>query len=123
MRFVLMGRPQLESDKKLSKRFIFRLSEAELQALIAAAEICGKTAGALVREKLFKGKFPKAASPKLDVTHYAELKRIGVNLNQLSRLCHTGRMPKELLGLLSRLEQRLETTIAKLIYDSHSEDR
>lgn len=122
LRFALMARPQLDAEKKLSKRFIFRLSEAELQKINAAAGACGKTAGSIVREKLFKGKFPKPTPPKLDIAHYAELKRIGVNLNQLTSLCHSGRLPEQLLGLLLRLEQRLESTIAKLIYDSRSEN-
>jgi hypothetical protein len=118
-----MARPRLSEDIKLSKRFTFRLSEAELLRINGAAEICGKSPGTLAREKLFKGRFPKARKPKLDSQHYTELKKIGVNLNQLTKLCHTGRIPNQLLGVLMRLEQRLDLTVAKLVYDSHSKDR
>jgi len=37
-----MGRPKMERDKKLSQRFIFRLTEDEQKRLNKAAEACGK---------------------------------------------------------------------------------
>jgi hypothetical protein len=118
-----MARLRLTENIKLSKRFTFRLTEAELKRINGTAEICGKAPGTIAREKLFNGRFPEARKPKLNIQHYTELINIGVNLNQLTKLCHTGRMPNQLLGVLMRLEQRLDLTVAKLVYDSHSKDR
>jgi hypothetical protein len=38
-----------------------------------------------VRLKLFKGKFPEPKTAKLDLHIFLELRKIGVNLNQLTK--------------------------------------
>ena len=88
-----MGRPKVEKDKKLSRRFIFRLTEDELSRLTKAGETCGKAPGPLVRQKLFKGRFPEAKTAKLDLNTFLELRKIGVNLNQLARQVNAGIVP------------------------------
>jgi hypothetical protein len=118
-----MGRPKLEQEKKLSKWFIFRLTEDELKRIHDAAETCGKSPGPLVRAKLFKGRFPNAKTPKLDLYTYAELKKIGINLNQLTKKVNSGLLPVGILSVLMKLMQLQETIIAKLLYDRNAENR
>jgi hypothetical protein len=118
-----MARPKLTPEEKLSKRIIFRLTEDEWLTLIELGRTCGKAPGTLVREKLFTGKYPKPKTAKLDLYTYTELKKIGVNLNQLTRKVYTGFLPKELLGLLMKLLKQQETIISLLVYDSQSKDR
>ena len=118
-----MGRPKLERDKKLSRRFIFRLSEDELTMLNKAAEACGQASGTIVRAKLFRGKFPEAKTARLDLQTFIELKKIGVNLNQLTRKVNSGFLPPGLLSVLMKLKQQQETIIIKLIHDIRSENR
>ena len=118
-----MARPRVDKEKKLSRRFIFRLTEDELARIITAAQTCGLPAGTLVRVKLFKGKFPQARTPRLDVQVYTELKRSGVNLNQLTRKVNSGQLPMELLSVLFKLQRQQETIIAILTYDSQPKDR
>ena len=113
-----MGRPKIESDKKLSRRFIFRLNEDELGRLHKASEACGKAPGTLVREKLFKGKFPEAKTAKLDVYTYTELKRIGNNLNQLTKHANSRIVPLGLHQMLLKLLQQQEIILKLLLHDS-----
>ncbi|WCT13495.1 plasmid mobilization protein [Mucilaginibacter jinjuensis] len=118
-----MSRPRLEEDKKLSERFIFRLSKDELNRINKAAENCGKQPGPLVREKLFKGKFPEAKAAKLDLFTYTELKRIGNNLNQLTKLAHSRIVPIGLQQLLLKLLQQQEIILKLLLHDRRPENR
>jgi hypothetical protein len=118
-----MGRPKLDADKKLSRRFIFRISEDELVRLHKAAETCGQAPGTIVRLKLFKGRFPEPKTAKLDREVFLELRRIGVNLNQLTRRANAGLLPVGLSTVLAILSQQQEKIIKLLIHDSQSAHR
>jgi hypothetical protein len=118
-----MARPRAEKEKKLSVRFIFRMTEDERSHLVKYSKICGKAPSTLAREKLFSGTFPEPKTPKIDLNTYLELKKIGVNLNQLTRLANAGKISASFLGVIMKLMKQQETIIAKLIYDSQSENR
>ena len=118
-----MARPKVPLTELRSVKFTIRLTTTEEQKLVHYGKVCGKAPTILAREKIFKGRFPQPKMAKLDLQYYLELKKIGVNLNQLTHLVNGGRLPRELLALLIRLDQRLEFTINKLVYDSHSENR
>ncbi len=118
-----MGRPQLAKESKRSKRLIFRLTEDELKRLLQLAEICGKTPSELIREKLFTGRFPQAKTAKLDLQTYTELKKIGVNINQLAWKVNSGFLPFSLLGMLNKLKEQQQLIIVKITHDSQSENR
>lgn len=118
-----MARPKVPEAERRSAKFTMMLTPGELAKLVQLGEVCNKPPGTLAREKIFKGKFPAARIPKIDVHYYTELQKIGNNLNQLTRLANSGKIPRELLGLLLKLQQRLDLTINKIIYDSQSSDR
>jgi hypothetical protein len=118
-----MARPKVPSTELRSVKFTIRLTKTEQEQLVQLGEICGKAPTTLAREKIFRGRFPQPKIAKLDLNYYLELKKIGVNLNQLTRLANGGRLPRELLSLLMKLDKRLELTIDKIVYDSHSENR
>jgi len=118
-----MGRPQLAKETKRSKRLIFRLTESELQQLLQLAEICGKSPSEFIRKKLFTGRFPQAKTAKLDLQTYTELKKIGVNINQLAWKVNSGFLPFSLMSMLNKLKEQQQLIIVKLTYDSHSENR
>lgn len=118
-----MSRPRLKEDEKLSERFIFRLTKNELALIIKVAETCGKSPGALVREKMFKGKFPEPKRASLDLYTYTELKRIGNNLNQLARLANSRIVPLGLQPLLTKLLQQQEIIFKLLLHDRQPESR
>jgi hypothetical protein len=118
-----MGRPQKVSEEKRSEKITFRLTRVEKNDLKNAAGVCGVSTGNLIREKLLKGKFPKARMPKTDVAVYAELKKIGTNVNMLSKLVNAGKVPISMLTILEKLKAQQDKIIRILIDDSHSENR
>jgi len=119
-----MGRPRSTREKLRDINFTLRLTGGELKAIDQAAAICGKAAGQLIRCKLFTGKFPQAKTARLELRTYVELKKIGVNLNQLTKLAHTGRIDMNLIKILMQLLRQQEIIIAQILYnDSQSKDR
>jgi hypothetical protein len=91
--------------------------------LVQLAETCGVTLSTLIREKLLNGRFPVARTPKLDLLTYTELKKIGVNINQLAWKVNSGFLPFNLLAMLNKLKEQQQLIIFKLTHDSQSENR
>jgi hypothetical protein len=118
-----MARPRLNEDKKLSKRFIFRLTENELKLLHGVAAMSGKKPAIVVREKLFTGKYPQPKMPRIDLQTYLELKKIGVNLNQMAKKANSNMLPYGTGKQLKELLDQQQTLINLLLNDSQSEDR
>ena len=118
-----MGRPKISDDTIRSINFTVRLTESEFKKLEALAAFCGKAPGVLIRDKVFNGRFPDPKRAKIDRDTYYELKKIGVNLNQLTRLANSGRVPAALVGLIMKLQNQQELIINILIHDSGSENR
>ncbi|MGY4537836.1 hypothetical protein ACVW0P_002255 [Mucilaginibacter sp. UYNi724] len=114
-----MSRPRKDKEHKLSKVIVFRLTETEHKKLEAYSESSGKPIGVMVRDKLFTGNFPRQLMPKSDLQLYAELNRIGNNLNQLARRANSGFMYKGhtqlLLDLLNRLLVQQQSIIGHLL--------
>jgi hypothetical protein len=120
-----MARPKTSDTDKLSSRLILRLTDDELKDLQAYSNVCGKSVSEIVRLKITKGRFPSPKSPKLDLQTYTELKKIGVNLNQLTRVVNSGRnvMPMDFYKMIMKMQQHLDLITAKLLYDSHTKNR
>ena len=95
--------------------FTFRLTEEEQKKLFRLSEITGQVPGVLIREKLFKGRFPEPKKAKLDLDTYLELKRIGVNVNQLAKHANAGRMPVGMPTILKQLVAQLNLMIKLLV--------
>jgi hypothetical protein len=88
------------------------------------ADSCGTNPGDLVRSKLFKGHFPNTRLPKIDADTYVELKKIGVNLNQLTRHANSGKLPVGIDKTLAALWRQEEKILRLLLKnDSGSKDR
>jgi len=122
--YQYMARPKVHEESRRAINFTIRLTADEQKRLEKAAEICGKTPAVIVRAKLFKGKFPESKIARVDLNTYLELKKIGVNLNQLVRLANAGRMNYKLVKLLVELWKQQKQIISLLLgHDSHSENR
>jgi len=119
-----MGRPKSDKEKLRNINFTLRLTAGEMKDIEQAAATCGMAASELIRHKLFTGKFPRAKAARLELKTYVELKKIGVNLNQLTRLAHTGRIDINLIKILMQLHRQQQVIIAQILYhDSQSKDR
>ncbi len=110
-----MGKPPLAKEEKRSVNFTFRLTEEEQKKLFRLSEVSGQVPGVLIREKLFKGRFPEPKKAKLDLDTYLELKRIGVNVNQLAKHANSGKLPAGIGITLKQLAQQLDIMIKLLL--------
>ncbi|HEY4325735.1 MAG TPA: plasmid mobilization relaxosome protein MobC [Mucilaginibacter sp.] len=111
-----MSRPKLNTGEVRSVNFTVRLTDDELKRLERLSVVTGRTTSGLIREKLFKGKFPEPKLNRIDLDSFLELKKIGVNLNQLTRLAHTNRIGRDLLITLLQLHQQQEKIFNKFLY-------
>ena len=118
-----MARPKLSTDNRRSINFTVRLTGDELNRLVRLADQYGKAPGTLMRYKFFNSKFPEPKMAKLDLDTYLELKRIGVNLNQLARKANAGVLPTGMLGIITKLLKQQETLIKLLLHDRQPENR
>ncbi|MBD1385420.1 plasmid mobilization relaxosome protein MobC [Mucilaginibacter rigui] len=112
-----MARPKKDREHKLSKTVVFRLTEGELQKLEHWSVMCGQHLAVMIRQKLFTGKYPKTVLPKVTVDLYAELNRIGVNINQLTKQVNAGRLPISLRAVLDAVEKQQQEIIRHLLDD------
>jgi len=104
-----MARPKVSPSEKRSLKITFRVTEKQRQQLLALADSCGTKPGDLVRIKIFKGHFPTTRLAKIDENTYIELRKIGVNLNQLTRHANSGKYPfgiDKILVVLLRQEEK-----------------
>ena len=111
-----MARPKIEEKEKRTVNFTIRLTENELRRLVILSNQLGKAPAVLIREKVFKNRFPLPQASKVDADTFAQIKRIGVNLNQLTRQVNAGRQPAALFPLLNTLLQQQALIIEKLIH-------
>jgi hypothetical protein len=119
-----MARPNITPEQKRSINFTIRLTPDEQRQLEKVAGICGKTPAVVIRNKVFKGKFPEPKLPKIDLNTYLELKKIGGNLNQLAKMANAGFISKHTDQLLMQLLKQQQTIIKEMLgRDSHSENR
>ena len=75
-------------QKFRTKRFEVRLTEEELSLLCKQAEICGKSNSRYVRD-LIRGKTPVEFPPLPYAELLEEVRKLGVNMNQLALKAHS----------------------------------
>jgi hypothetical protein len=100
-------------------RVAFRVSAEELFRLTAKASRAGTTVGGFARGKALAGIVRKKAEPGLaadspfDTASLQEIRRIGVNLNQMMKHCHTFQEPppEDLRPLLADVRRVLNTAL------------
>jgi hypothetical protein len=117
-----MARPKVALSEKRSLKITFRVTEKQRQRLLTLAVACGTKPGDLIRTKLFKGHFPATRLPRIDENIYVELKRIGINLNQLTRHANSGRLPLGIDKTLAALLRQEEKILRILLNDGSGPD-
>lgn len=110
-----MGRPRKEKAERRTINFTIRLTEEEMDRLVLLARQCGKSPAVVIRDKVFKGKFPEPRAAVIDRETFLELKKIGVNLNQLTHKVNSGFLPADLMDLLMSLNHKESILIKNLI--------
>ena len=118
-----MARPIKASDQKRIYRLIVRLNASELKLIEDASKVSGMKPYAFARIKLLTGRFPKSLISAIDLKLYLELKKIGVNINQLTKLANMGKFHPVVKTALLRLVEQQDLIIKILLNDSEPKDR
>ena len=86
-----MARPRLNPAERRTRQINVRVTEAEAAALAEQAGRARLTVAAYLRRRGLRRPVRAAPERRLAAEDRRELNRIGVNLNQMTRLMHSGR--------------------------------
>ena len=107
-----MARPKKSKEERLTKRLEIRLSASDYANLAHASEDSGMTVTDYARQQILNGRVVIKQTRKLDHDVYDQLRRLGTNLNQLTKTSnYKGRISPEILQLCSRIEHFLTQNI------------
>lgn len=103
-----MARPVIPREQQRSHQVRFRLTSAEWRRMTELATEAGLSVPLFMRQAALDGKVVIRRSVGCDAQTFLELRRIGVNLNQLTRAYHiTGEIPSQLWSLCQQIESIL----------------
>ncbi len=111
-----MARPSKQAREKRDHFLTLRLTDEEQHAIAARAANANATPSVFVREAALGANLRVVQPPPtLPFAAIEELRRIGVNLNQLARIANaTGEMPARLDPALEQLQEILGTVMGLL---------
>lgn len=108
-----MARPPKKDDGKLSAVVRFRCTETEKQTIQTAAQKTGQTISEYVRHMALHGNIT-IKQDLVELETAQQLRKIGVNLNQLTKAYNsTGTPPKQLEQTWSKLEQAIDKLLSE----------
>lgn len=103
----LGGRPPVENPK--IKTLAYKVSEIEYQKLKENAQGRGLSISSFARKAALSKDMPRAIKPKVDLSTFTELGRIGNNLNQITKHLHESGdrsgLDKTISELLNQIDQ------------------
>lgn len=88
-----MGRPKAVEEKKRVVQVNIRLTTKENEELTTYAAGSGISPANWIRYKIFSGQNPPVKTSPLHASIYQELKKIGVNVNQIAHKVNQGEAP------------------------------
>jgi Bacterial mobilisation protein (MobC) len=101
-----MARPQKQSDQHRQYRLSVRVTADELAVLLDRVREAGVDRSNYLRQAILVTRVSTSRTTKADPALIAELNRIGVNLNQMTRTTNgTGRVPPELIRLCEKIDR------------------
>ena len=109
-----MGRPQLAADRRRTKRLGVRVSASEWRVIAARASRAGVRPTSFLRESALSSpeRSPSTAVDVATVEERRELRRIGVNLNQVARHLNAGR-DADVLAVLGELNEWIVDRVSR----------
>lgn len=109
-----MPRPRKEPDTRRARQIGVRFTDREIQQLTRAAERAGLPLAGYIRRAALAGRVSVVQSRALDWQAFDQLRRIGVNLNQATRVANAeGLIPPELVTAAAAIEQFLMDEIER----------
>lgn len=112
-----MSRPILDDNKKRTVQVNIRLTAEESNQVNDYAEASGLSPANWIRHKVFTGKNPAVKVSPLEASIYQELKRIGVNLNQVAHKLNQSALPNDLEKVLIDVRHLLDEILTTLLHD------
>jgi Bacterial mobilisation protein (MobC) len=112
-----MSRPKINEQDKRVVQVNIRLTIEENSKVNSYADASGLSPANWIRFKIFTGKNPAVKMSPLDVSVYQELKRIGVNLNQVAHKLNQGEFPSELAKVQIELILLLNKVLKAMLHD------
>ena len=107
-----MARPKKQPAERRTVSLSCRLTMAERLLIETAAAQAGLSLCEYVRRQVLKGKVSIQQNRALDHSTFDQLRRIGVNLNQLTRLAHqTGEIPPQISRAAAAVERVIRREI------------
>lgn len=115
-----MSRPKKTAEERMTERIVFKVRPSDYLQAVILADKAGMTLSAYARQQFMFGRVIIKETRKLDYAAFEQLRRIGVNLNQITRRMHqTDRISPE----LDRICELLETVLMDNIDDLQSKKR
>lgn len=107
-----MARPKKLPEQRLTERIKFDLRRSDFLRALQSAEKAGMTLTAFARQQFLRGRVVIKQTRQLDYAAFNQLRRIGVNLNQIARKFHqSGKPPKDLSDICLLVENFLKDHI------------
>jgi hypothetical protein len=114
---LIMARPIIDQEDKRSIRFTFRMTEREEEMLIQLMRYSNQSGAEVIRDIVFKERLLQPKIPVLDQKTYAELKRIGTNLNQVAKKLNANATAPEIEKTIKELKITINQILNKLLHD------
>ena len=115
-----MARPRKEPTEQKDIVMSFRVSVDERLRIEEKATNSHVSTSDYLRDQALHGKVVVSQQTSLDPALFSELRRMGVNLNQLTRLAHT---KQAIPAQVKRLCETIEAILANEVLRDGSEDR
>jgi uncharacterized protein (DUF1778 family) len=107
-----MARPRKSDSASRSLRLIVRLTDEEMAAIRAAAQAAGLRVSEFIRRAALDRKIVVRQESAYGVSLAHQLRHLGINLNQLTKLAHVnGEFPRDLDSALRKVELLLDRII------------
>lgn len=110
-----MGRPKADEEKKRVVQVNIRLTTKENEELNNYAAGSGISPARWIRYKIFVGQNPPIKTSPLNAAIYHELKKIGVNVNQIAHKVNQGEPPNGFTELHTALVDLLKKVCKSLV--------
>lgn len=115
-----MSRPRKEEIEKRQVQMNIRLTKDEAATVESYATASGLSPANWIRQKVFTGRFPNLKLSPINAALFQELKKIGVNINQIAHKVNLGEMPGPYLRYQIELLNKLDKIFKLLTNDSQA---
>ncbi len=115
-----MARKKLTPEMLRTEQINIRFTNKEYAEILELSKGSELSPANWIRKFIFSKRFPKAKMSPITIDTFNELNKVGVNLNQLTRLANSGRLTGDLSGFLSVLNKHIVQIKLLLLSDSET---